>query len=58
MGMGTAVLAGGAGLVGGALLANAFEDHDNEERQEGYDQGYADGQDGDYGGDYGGGGDW
>jgi len=53
-GIGTAVLAGGAGLVGGALLMDAFEDHDDREREEGYDQGYQNGAD-DYGGD---GGDW
>jgi hypothetical protein len=30
---------GGAGLVGGALLMDAFEDHDEREREEGFDQG-------------------
>ncbi|EGO01464.1 hypothetical protein SERLA73DRAFT_176741 [Serpula lacrymans var. lacrymans S7.3] len=50
-GMGTALLAGGAGLVGGALLMDAFEDHNEDEREEGYDQGFQDGAD-----DYGGGG--
>jgi hypothetical protein len=30
---------GGAGLVGGALLMDAIEDHDDHEREEGYDQG-------------------
>ncbi|KAF9242939.1 hypothetical protein BU15DRAFT_60222 [Melanogaster broomeanus] len=56
-GMGTALLAGGAGLVGGALLMDAIEDHDDHEREEGYDQGYQDGndQDGFGGGDFGGG---
>ncbi|KAI0761750.1 hypothetical protein BC629DRAFT_1597274 [Irpex lacteus] len=49
-GMGTALLAGGAGLVGGALLADAFEDHEDREEREAYDQGYNDGQDNDYGG--------
>ena len=33
------VLAGGAGLVGGALVANAFDDHEDRVREEGYDQG-------------------
>jgi hypothetical protein len=48
---------GGGGLLGGALLADAFEDHNRDERDEGYDQGYQDGQDNDYGdgGDFGGG---
>lgn len=32
-------LLGGAGLVGGALLADAFEDHDEHEREEGYQDG-------------------
>ncbi|KAF8554084.1 hypothetical protein OG21DRAFT_1509317 [Imleria badia] len=44
-GMGTALLAGGAGLVGGALLMDAFEDHDERERDIGYDQGYDQGFD-------------
>jgi hypothetical protein len=65
--MGTALLAGGAGLVGGALLMDAIEDHDDHEREEGFDQGYQDGQDnfggndfggGDFGGGDFGGGDW
>ncbi|KAF8304796.1 hypothetical protein DL93DRAFT_2090126, partial [Clavulina sp. PMI_390] len=43
--MGTALLAGGAGLVGGALLMDAFEDHEDHEEREAYDQGYQDGQD-------------
>ena len=38
-GMGTALLAGGAGLVGGALLMDAFEDHEDHEREEAYDAG-------------------
>ena len=33
------VTQGGAGLVGGALLMDAFEDHDRDEYQDGYDQG-------------------
>ncbi|KAF9224413.1 hypothetical protein BS17DRAFT_801869 [Gyrodon lividus] len=44
-GIGTALLAGGAGLVGGALLMDAIEDHDEHERDEGYDQGFQDGFD-------------
>ena len=32
-------LAGGAGLVGGALVANAFDDHEDQVREEGYNQG-------------------
>ncbi|KAG8218264.1 hypothetical protein J3R82DRAFT_3875 [Butyriboletus roseoflavus] len=38
-GVGTALLAGGAGLVGGALLMDAFEDHNEYERDEGFQQG-------------------
>ena len=30
---------GGAGLVGGALLMDAFEDHEDHEREEAYDAG-------------------
>lgn len=30
---------GGAGLVGGALLMNAIEDHNEREREEGFEQG-------------------
>jgi len=46
-GMGTALLAGGAGLVGGALLMDAFDDHEEREREIGYDQGFDQGyQDG------------
>ncbi|KAG9317076.1 hypothetical protein JVU11DRAFT_1263 [Chiua virens] len=44
-GMGTALLAGGAGLVGGALLMDAVEDHNDYEREQGFDQGYQDGYD-------------
>ena len=33
--MGTALLAGGAGLVGGALLMDAFEDHEQDAFEEG-----------------------
>ncbi|KAH8657030.1 hypothetical protein BGZ60DRAFT_434686 [Tricladium varicosporioides] len=53
MGMaGGAALGLGAGLVGGALIANAVEDHDEHE----YEQGYQDGQDS-YGGGFDDGGD-
>ncbi|PIL36626.1 hypothetical protein GSI_00315 [Ganoderma sinense ZZ0214-1] len=44
-GMGTALLAGGAGLVGGALLMDAFENHEEHEREEAYDAGYNQGFD-------------
>ncbi|KAJ3002227.1 hypothetical protein NUW54_g5963 [Trametes sanguinea] len=44
-GIGTALLAGGAGLVGGALLMDAFEDHEEHEREEAYDAGYDQGYD-------------
>lgn len=30
---------GGAGLVGGALLADAFENHEEREEEQAYDQG-------------------
>jgi hypothetical protein len=30
---------GVGGLVGGALLANAFEDHEDRVREDGYEQG-------------------
>ena len=39
MGAGGMLLAGGAGLVGGALLMDAIEDHDREEYQEGFADG-------------------
>jgi len=55
MGLGTGLLAGGAGLVGGALLMDAIEDHDQDEREEGYDQGFDQGEDYNDGGDFGGG---
>ncbi|THV00582.1 hypothetical protein K435DRAFT_963996 [Dendrothele bispora CBS 962.96] len=52
-GMGTALLAGGAGLVGGALIADAIGDHIEDEQREAYQEGYDDGQDGDFdGGDF------
>ncbi|KAG6375019.1 hypothetical protein JVT61DRAFT_3798 [Boletus reticuloceps] len=37
-GLGTAVAAGGAGLLGGVLLTEAFENHDEYERDQGFDQ--------------------
>ncbi|KAH9950150.1 hypothetical protein B0H21DRAFT_819568 [Amylocystis lapponica] len=39
MGIGTAVLAGGAGLLAGGLLTEAFEHHENYEREVGFEQG-------------------
>ncbi|KAH7924831.1 hypothetical protein BV22DRAFT_1195641 [Leucogyrophana mollusca] len=57
-GIGTALLAGGAGLVGGALLMDAIEDHNEDERQEGYDQGFQNGENYADNNDYGGGGDF
>ena len=33
------LFSGGAGLIGGALLADAFEDHEDRVEQEAYDQG-------------------
>ena len=38
-GMGGAALGAGAGLVGGALLMNEFEDHQEMEDQQAYQQG-------------------
>lgn len=57
MGAGGMLLGAGAGLVGGALLMDAIEDHDQSEYNQGYDQGQmADDGGGDYGGgDFGGG---
>ncbi|KAK7977594.1 hypothetical protein PG988_005084 [Apiospora saccharicola] len=49
--MGGAALGLGAGVIGGALIANEFEEHE----QEAYNEGYNDGNDGD---DYGGGDDF
>ncbi|RPD74612.1 hypothetical protein L226DRAFT_560752 [Lentinus tigrinus ALCF2SS1-7] len=59
-GMGTALLAGGAGLVGGALLMDAFDDHEDREREQAYDAGYDQGYDNgfDQGDSFDGGGDW
>ncbi|KAK7696537.1 hypothetical protein QCA50_001195 [Cerrena zonata] len=53
IGVGTAVAAGGAGLLGGVLLGEALENHDDYERDMGYQDGFQDGADFD-----GGGGDW
>lgn len=39
MGMGTVLAAGDAGLIGVALLENAFEDHEDKEYEQGYEQG-------------------
>ncbi|KAJ3476794.1 hypothetical protein NLI96_g10918 [Meripilus lineatus] len=52
MGMGTVLAAGGAGLVGGMLLENALDDHNDYEREMGYQEGFQDGA------DFGDGGDW
>jgi len=51
MGAGGMMLGAGAGLLGGALLMDAFEDHSQAE----YDQGFQQGAAADDGGDYGGG---
>ncbi|KAH9987887.1 hypothetical protein BJV77DRAFT_1070349 [Russula vinacea] len=54
----TGLLAGGAGLLGGLVLAEGFEHHERreeEERQEAFDQGYIDGE---VNNDYGGGSGW
>jgi hypothetical protein len=37
-------VAGGAGLLGGALLTEAFEHHEHREEEQAYDQGYDQGQ--------------
>ncbi|KAH9843787.1 uncharacterized protein C8Q71DRAFT_730047 [Rhodofomes roseus] len=60
IGMGTALAAGGAGLLGGVILEDLWQNHDEHEREEGYDDAMQDG----YGGggfdgpqdDFGGGG--
>jgi len=54
MGAGGMLLGAGAGLVGGALLMDAMEDHDQNEYNEGYEQGQMDDGGGDFGGDDGG----
>lgn len=33
-------IVGGAGLIGGALLEDAWQDHDDHEREEGYQDGW------------------
>ena len=38
-GIGTAVAAGGAGLLGGVLLTEAFENHEDNEEREAYQDG-------------------
>ncbi|CCM03963.1 uncharacterized protein FIBRA_06119 [Fibroporia radiculosa] len=43
MGMGTALAAGGAGILGGMLIGDLIEHHDERERMEGFDQGFQDG---------------
>ncbi|KAI0773694.1 hypothetical protein C8Q74DRAFT_1368266 [Fomes fomentarius] len=57
-GMGTALLAGGAGLVGGALLMDAIDDHEDNVREEAYQDGYGQGYDNGYDAGDDGGGDW
>ncbi|KAH9963368.1 hypothetical protein BGW80DRAFT_1352120 [Lactifluus volemus] len=49
-GLGTAALAGGAGILGGVVLAEAFERHERHDEAEAYTEGFADAQyqDGDY----------
>lgn len=55
--MGGAALGLGGGLIGGMLLEDAINDHEQHEEQQAYDQGYQDGNDNDMGGgdDFGGG---
>ncbi|KAI6151622.1 hypothetical protein BKA82DRAFT_4101422, partial [Pisolithus tinctorius] len=57
MGVGTALMAGAAGLAGGALITDVFEHHEEREREEayddGYDRGYGQGCDQDYDPGYG-----
>ncbi|EPT03166.1 hypothetical protein FOMPIDRAFT_1035543 [Fomitopsis schrenkii] len=54
-GIGTALAIGGAGLLGGAVLEDLWQDHDENEREEGFQDAMAM-QDGGYGGgDFGGG---
>lgn len=42
MGMGGIALGAGAGLLGGALIADAIDDHEDAAYQQGYDQGVSD----------------
>ncbi|KAJ3721140.1 hypothetical protein EV361DRAFT_883937 [Lentinula raphanica] len=65
MGMGTMLGVGAAGLVGGALIGEMIEHHEDEERFDAYQDGVQQGQMDDYdnggfggGDDFGGGGDW
>jgi hypothetical protein len=39
-------IAGGAGLVGGLVLGEMFEHHEQREEEQAYDQGYDQGQSG------------
>ena len=56
MGAGTGALLGaGGGLIGGALLMDAFENHEQFEEEQAYQQGYDQGNDNNGGGDMGGG---
>ncbi|KZT74466.1 hypothetical protein DAEQUDRAFT_782151 [Daedalea quercina L-15889] len=58
-GLGTALAVGGAGLLGGALLGDLWEHHEEHEREEGFQDAMQDGYGGpgpDFGGDFGGGG--
>ncbi|KAK5108809.1 hypothetical protein LTR62_007783 [Meristemomyces frigidus] len=57
MGLGGVALGAGAGLVGGALLMDAVDDHENQAYDQGYENGGG-GDDGGMGGDDGGGGDF
>jgi len=56
MGVGTMAALGVGGLLGGAVLAHEFEEHNEREREEGFDQGYQDGRVDEYRDDFGGGG--
>ncbi|PCH41545.1 hypothetical protein WOLCODRAFT_143636 [Wolfiporia cocos MD-104 SS10] len=44
MGMGTALAAGGAGILGGMLIGDLIEHHDEREQMEGFDAGFQDGR--------------
>lgn len=52
---GAAALGIGGGLLAGALITDAIQDHDQAEYQQGYDQGYDNGYDNGGGDDFGGG---
>jgi len=47
-GLGGAALGVGGGLLAGALITDAIDDHDQSEYNQGYDQGYDQGQDNSY----------